>query len=66
MKLSKNSAKCRLCGDVLVSEHRHDFRQCECGEIFIDGGLDYVRWGAKDLKNIIDLCEYEDNDKDAV
>ena len=37
--------KC-YCGRVLFSRTRHDFRKCICGEdTYIDGGLDYVRYG---------------------
>lgn len=25
-----NTAKCRNCGDILVSTHRHDFAACSC------------------------------------
>lgn len=50
----RNSAKCALCGDQIVSSHRHDFVSCECGEIFVDGGLDYLRRGANNLENIIE------------
>lgn len=63
MKLIRNRAQCRRCGDIIESKHRHDFVRCKCGAIFIDGGLYYQRGGAKDLNDIIDLCEYEDNTK---
>lgn len=44
---------CLTCGKVIVSLHRHDFRTCNCGhgsgtQIFIDGGSDYIRWGAEE------------------
>ncbi len=52
-----NKAQCRLCKDIIVSTHRHDFVSCKCGEIFVDGGLDYLRRGAKDLNNIVELSE---------
>ena len=29
-KLVRNSARCRNCGDHLVSYHRHDFKVCMC------------------------------------
>ena len=63
MKLIRNRAQCRKCEDIIESKHRHDFVRCKCGSIFIDGGLDYHRGGAKDLNNIIDMCEYEENTK---
>lgn len=38
-----NKAKCKKCGDVIHSKHRHDFVECKCGAIGIDGGNDYIR-----------------------
>lgn len=38
-----NSAKCLLCGDVLESRSRHDFKMCKCGALGVDGGYDYIR-----------------------
>lgn len=59
-----NKAQCALCGDVIESTSRHDFKSCKCGEIFVDGGLEYLRRGASDLRNIIEMTvtireEYE-------
>jgi hypothetical protein len=34
---------CAKCYDVIRSEHRHDFKSCNCGAISIDGGSDYTR-----------------------
>ena len=61
-----NKCQCRLCGDTIESKHRHDFVQCRCGSIFTDGGTDYIRRGANNLNDIIDLSEtyleeYESN-----
>jgi hypothetical protein len=50
-----NRAKCKLCGDILESLHRHDYVTCKCGEIFIDGGNDLLRCGAKDFANFLRL-----------
>ena len=52
-----NRAKCKLCGDVIVSKYRHDFQTCTCGEIFVDGGNDYFRGGAKNWENFIDMSD---------
>ena len=41
----KNKAKCLRCEEIIESESRHDMQQCECGAIFIDGGLQYWRFG---------------------
>jgi hypothetical protein len=58
-----NKAKCKLCGDEIVSRHRWDWVKCKCGEIFVDGGQEYLRRGAGDLENIIELSEYTDGSK---
>jgi hypothetical protein len=41
----RNRARCLLCGDVIESKHRHDFVECHCYAIFVDGGADYWRSG---------------------
>jgi hypothetical protein len=46
--------------DIIESKHRHDFVRCKCGKCFVDGGLDYCRYGAPDLDMVKDLCVYED------
>jgi len=38
--LIANKAKCKLCGDTIISKSRHDFVKCSCGSIGIDGGFD--------------------------
>lgn len=48
--LRRNRARCLLCRDVIESLHRHDFRWCKCGAIFVDGGKDYRRRGWDDSK----------------
>lgn len=56
-----NKCQCRKCGDVIESKHRHGFVSCKCGAIFTDGGTSYIRRGAHDLNDIIDLSEtYEE------
>lgn len=39
----RNWAKCRGCGDVVESKFRHDFVECKCGAIAVDGGNSYCR-----------------------
>ena len=55
-----NEAQCRLCGDVIESKHRHDFKSCKCGEITVDGGKEYIKRSARDLSNIIELSDTYD------
>jgi len=44
--------ECPVCGYIIYSRARHDFRHCECGVCFIDGGFDCLRYGGPDLKEI--------------
>jgi hypothetical protein len=62
--ITKNAAQCGLCGDIIESKYRHNFVSCSCDNIFIDGGLDYFRAGARDMSNFISLAEYEDEKVD--
>ncbi|MBJ6986085.1 DUF6634 family protein [Devosia sp. MC521] len=39
----RNSVRCLLCGEEIVSEDRHDFRYCSCGSVAVDGGNAYTR-----------------------
>ena len=60
-----NRARCLKCNDIVESTHRYDFRRCECGNMFVDGGKAYLRRGAKDLKDIEDLSVFGDPIMDA-
>lgn len=53
----RNAAMCLKCGDEIESTHTHDFKSCSCGNIFVDGGYDYIRRGAKDISQIKELSE---------
>jgi len=55
-KIIRNRAKCKLCREIIESKFRHDFVQCKCRAIFVDGGTDYIRRGGE-LENIIELSE---------
>jgi hypothetical protein len=39
----QNAVNCLSCGDFIVSKHRHDFVECRCGTIAVDGGQEYLR-----------------------
>lgn len=45
--IEKNSAYCWNCEMEIESESAHDFVSCLCGDIFVDGGKDYLRHGWK-------------------
>ena len=54
-KLVENKAQCKLCGDILLSELTHDKKTCNCGNLTIDGGLDYIRRSWKQENSFIEL-----------
>lgn len=39
----RNSARCNNCEEDVESTFRWDFRSCECGNVAVDGGHDYLR-----------------------
>jgi hypothetical protein len=38
-----NQATCKKCATTIFSSHRHDYVECPCGAIMVDGGNDYLR-----------------------
>jgi len=60
-QITRSRAMCMTCLDVIESKHRHDFKYCKCSKIFLDGGNEYVRYGAPTLSiNHIQLfIDYE-------
>lgn len=38
-----NKAMCDNCHEVIKSKHRHDFVSCSCGNLSVDGGMDYCK-----------------------
>jgi hypothetical protein len=50
----RNSAKCLNCDSHIQSLFHHDFKECKCGEVFVDGGFSYVRQGWTDPETYID------------
>ncbi len=39
----ENRAKCKGCGDIVVSKSVWDYTSCACGKIAVDGGQEYMR-----------------------
>ena len=64
-KIKVNRIKCKFCGDIIESKHRHDFVECKCRKVAVDGGTDYLRrvfpkeiiWPTDAYE---ELSEYED------
>jgi len=60
-KIIKNCIKCNYCGDIIISENLHDFKECSCGRVAVDGGTDYLRRCFKNsTEDYIDLSEFEE------
>lgn len=60
-KIIKNAIKCNHCGDIIESKTRHQFVECSCKTVYVDGGLDYLRRGFKNSQDdYTELSEYED------
>lgn len=63
MKIIRNRIRCKKCGDVIESFHRHDFKWCSCGACAVDGGHDYLkRTGDPESWDDISECEYAKGD----
>ena len=39
----QNQIRCKTCGDEPYSAHRHDYKNCKCGAVAVDGGMDYLK-----------------------
>jgi hypothetical protein len=53
------SVMCAKCLDVIHSRSRHDFAQCQCGAIGIDGGSEYTKCVGNPENFIWDFEEQE-------
>ena len=61
-RIIKNSVKCNLCGEIIVSEDVHDLKFCKCGAVSVDGGNDYLKRTYRNSPDdFTELSEYEDN-----
>lgn len=59
-RIIKNSVKCNLCGDIIVSKSRHDLVTCTCGCCSVDGGNDYLRRSYTNSRDdFTELSEFE-------
>jgi hypothetical protein len=62
-QLVYNAVTCLDCLDTIVSYHRHDYKTCRCpNEAMVDGGTDYARYGAMDMKKIVHHEVFADDD----
>ena len=58
-KIVINRIRCKKCGDVIESTYRHDFKDCKCGAVAVDGGMDYLR-RCGNREDWEDMSEWED------
>lgn len=35
----RHAMRCKLCDDVVESKSLHDFKECACGAVAVDGGV---------------------------
>ena len=49
----RNRAKCKLCEEIIESKHQHDYAECSCKQIAVDGGDSYFKAHAVDWHNFI-------------
>lgn len=64
VKILRNRAKCLICGEIIESKTVHDYKTCSCGNLSVDGGLEYTKRGVKDLDKWEDLSEYEEQENE--
>ena len=66
MKIKRNMAKCKHCGDIIESKSAHDFKTCSCGAVSVDGGHEYLRrcFINSPDDDFEDLSEYEEEEHD--
>lgn len=66
-QLVYNAVTCTECLKTIVSRHVHDYVTCDCpNSAMVDGGLDYARYGAMDMKKIVHHEVYADEDFEKV
>jgi hypothetical protein len=66
-QLVYNAVTCLDCLDTIVSYHRHDYKTCRCpNRAMVDGGTDYGRYGAMDMKKIVYHEVFADDDFELV
>ena len=52
--ICQNQVRCLKCGDEPYSAYRHDFKECKCGAVAVDGGMSYLKRSG-DISNYVEL-----------
>jgi hypothetical protein len=55
---STHAVYCKQCKETIRSTSRHDFKQCSCGKVFIDGGISLGNRIGGNLADIEDRGTY--------
>lgn len=55
----ENKIKCNKCGDIIISENVHDFKQCSCKNCAVDGGFTYLKRCGDDWTEMSVTHEFE-------
>lgn len=50
----QNAAYCLKCDTYIISTHVHDYRSCNCGNIAVDGGNEYLKRSVAEKEDFID------------
>ncbi len=59
-KIKVNKIRCKSCGDIIESKNVHDYVQCKCGKVAVDGGKEYLRrCFTNNQDDYEELSEYE-------
>lgn len=59
MTILRNAVRCNRCADTIESRHVRDVQTCRCGDVFVDGGREYLRRGWKPSADFTDLSVVE-------
>lgn len=57
LKIITNKIQCKHCGDIIESTYTHDWKECSCGRVSVDGGHEYMKRSFKEEGDYIELSE---------
>ena len=57
IKIITNKIQCKNCGDIIESTYTHDWVECSCGRVSVDGGHEYMKRSFKEEGDYIELSE---------
>lgn len=60
-KIIENKAQCLICGEIIESKTVHDYKECSCKSLAVDGGKEYLKRNFKELDAWKDLSIVEED-----